>query len=198
MPLRVALHHETSYSYSRPVTLLPQTVRLRPAPHCRTPVLSYSLRVSPEEQFCNWSQDPHGNWQARYVFPKLATAMKVEVDLVVEWTVINPFDFFVEPSAEKWPFGYLPEQRKELAAFTQPGPLTPRLSACIARMRKLTGKTVDVLVEINRLLSTEISYIVRLEPGVQVPEETLTKGSGSCRDTGWLLVEILRHRDNLD
>jgi uncharacterized protein (DUF2126 family)/transglutaminase-like putative cysteine protease len=193
MPLRVALHHETSYSYSRPVTLLPQTVRLRPAPHCRTPVLSYSLRVTPEDQFCNWSQDPHGNWQARYVFPKPATAMKVEVDLVIEWTVINPFDFFVEPSAEKWPFGYLPEQRKELAAFTQPGPLTPRLSACIDRMRTLTGKTVDVLVEINRLLSTEISYIVRLEPGVQVPEETLTKGSGSCRDTGWLLVEILRH-----
>ena len=194
MPLRVALHHETRYRYSRPVTLLPQTVRLRPAPHCRTPILSYSLRVTPEkDQFCNWSQDPHGNWQARYVFPKASREMSVAVDLVVEWTVSNPFDFFVEPSAEMWPFGYAPDLAKELAAFRVTEALTPKLRAYVEEARKLTGKTVDVLVELNRKLSTEIKYLVRLEPGVQTPEETLVKASGSCRDTGWLLVEVLRH-----
>ncbi len=193
MPLRVALHHETRYRYSRPVTLLPQVVRLRPAPHCRTPVLSYSLRVGPADQFCNWLQDPHGNWQARYVFEKPTREMSVAVDMVVEWTVINPFDFFVEPSAEKWPFGYSPELARELAAFRVTEALTPRLRAYVDTARTLTGKTVDVLVELNRLLSTQISYLIRLEPGVQTPEETLTKGSGSCRDTGWLLVQVLRH-----
>jgi uncharacterized protein (DUF2126 family)/transglutaminase-like putative cysteine protease len=194
MTIRVALHHETTYRYSRPVTLLPHVVRLRPAPHCRTPVLSYSLRVSPEkDQFCNWQQDPHGNWLARYVFPKPTKELSVVVDLVAEWTVINPFDFFVEPEAEQWPFTYTEEAATELAAYRAAAPLTPLLTEYLAKARKVKGKTIDVLVELNTLLSREIKYLIRLEPGVQTPEETLAKGCGSCRDTAWLLVQLLRH-----
>ena len=194
MTIRVALHHETTYRYSRPVTLLPHVVRLRPAPHCRTPVLSYSLRVKPEkDQFCNWQQDPHGNWLARYVFPKPTKELSVVVDLVAEWTVINPFDFFIEPEAEQWPFTYSAEQATELTAYRVVEEPTPAFAAYIAKAKKVTGKSIDVVVELNRMLNQEISYLIRMEPGVQTPEETLTKLSGSCRDTAWLLVQLLRH-----
>lgn len=90
MSIHVALHHVTHYRYDRPVTLSPQVVRLRPAPHCRTPVLSYSLRVEPETHFINWQQDPFSNYLARLVFPEKTTQFKVTVDLVAEMAVYNP------------------------------------------------------------------------------------------------------------
>ena len=199
MSIRVALHHETSYKYSRSVTLLPQVIRLRPAPHCRTTILSYALKVKTDpdsEQFVNWQQDPQGNWLARYIFPTKATAMIVTVDLVVEWTVIDPFDFFVEPAAEKYPLVYGEESTQELAPFRAVEPPTAKLAAYLETLRKELKPGLinsDVLVMINQKLSKHISYLIRMEPGVQTPEETLTTGSGSCRDTSWLLVHILRH-----
>ena len=196
MTIRVALHHQTTYTYSRPVTLLPHVVRLRPAPHCRTPILSYSLRIEPQQHFVNWQQDPHGNWLARYVFPKPTTQLVVAVDLVVEWTVIDPFDFFVEPSAEIFPFAYEPELAIELAGFLMVEEPTPVVAKYLVGLRRdfcTKLKTVDALVAINRRLHADISYLIRMEPGVQTPEETLTKLSGSCRDSGWLLVQLLRH-----
>src|SRR5580698_1457773 len=106
MPIQVALHHKTEYHYDRPVTLLPQVIRLRPAPHCRTPILSYSLKVQPAEQFLNWQQDPYSNYLARIVFLEPTRAFVVAVDLIAEMVSVNPFDFFVEDDAQKYPFGY--------------------------------------------------------------------------------------------
>ncbi len=193
MGIRVALHHRTIYKYDRLVRLSPQIVRLRPAPHARTPVLSYSLRVQPEEQFLNWQQDPQGNFLARLVFPNPTTQLEVEVSLVADMTVINPFDFFLEPYAEKFPFRYEEWQAAELKPYLQPEPAGPRVQSFLDSIDRSGMQTSDFLVAQNIRLQKEIRYLIRHEPGVQTPEQTLDLASGSCRDSAWLLVQILRH-----
>ena len=194
MALHVALHHATRYRYDRPVALGPQTVRLRPAPHARTPIVSYALRITPRDHFINWQQDPQGNWLARLVFPERVTHFEVEVDLVADMATINPFDFFLEPQAETWPFAYDPVLEEELAPFRKPMAPTPRFAEYLAQVSQAQGqRTVDMLVALNRRVQQDIAYIVRMEPGVWTPEETLAAGKGSCRDSAWLLVQLLRH-----
>ena len=194
MTISAAIHHVTHYKYDRPVVLEPQTIRLRPAPHCRTKIPAYSLKVTPTEHFVNWQQDPHGNWQARFVFPEKTTEFKIEVDLTAELAVINPFDFFIEPYAEQFPFAYDPELKAQLAPYLDAEPLGPRVAAYIAGLPKGPIHVVDFLVDLNTALRKSIRYLIRMEPGVQTPEETLELGSGSCRDSAWALVQILRHQ----
>ncbi len=193
MTIRVALHHKTVYTYDRLVSMGAHIVRLRPAPHCRTPIVSYSLKIEPKDHFLNWQQDPHGNFLARLVFPKQTTEFSVSVDLIADMTVINPFDFFLEEYAEKFPFIYEPWLKAELAAYLEVPAATPALKTYIESVDQKPQRTIDFLVELNRQLHRDICYVIRLEHGVQTPEETLTKRSGSCRDSAWLLVHILRH-----
>lgn len=193
MSIHAALHHVTHYKYDRLVQLGPQVVRLRPAPHCRSNVISYSLRVEPAEHFVNWMQDPFANYQARLVFPEKTREFKVTVDLVVEMAVYNPFDFFLEPQAENFPFKYTPSQAEELAPYLVADPVTPLLQAYLDKIDRKEQRTIDFLVGINQQVQKDVNYLIRMEPGVQTPEETLTNGSGSCRDSGWLLVQLLRH-----
>lgn len=193
MAIHVALSHTTHYRYDRQVALSPQIVRLKPAPHCRTPILSYSLRLEPSRHFINWQQDPHGNFLARILFPDKTTRLSIEVDLVAEMSVYNPFDFFLETPAEHVPFAYEPWLAKELAPFLEVAPAGHALAEYLAAIDRRTAPTVDFLVALNRRLSTDIKYIIRMEPGVQSPDDTLSLRSGSCRDTGWLLVQLLRH-----
>ncbi|MBQ0917936.1 transglutaminase family protein [Hydrogenophaga aromaticivorans] len=193
MAIHVALSHITHYRYDRLVKLGPQVVRLRPAPHSRTKVLSYSQKIEPAGHFINWQQDPFANYQARLVFPEPTTEFKVTIDLVVEMAVHNPFDFFLEPRAEEFPFSYDASQLQELAPYLATAPLTEELKAYLARVDMKKRRTIDFLVDINQMLQRDISYTIRMEPGVQTPEETLKLKSGSCRDTGWLLVQMLRH-----
>ena len=192
MSIHAALHHVTHYKYDRAVGLGPQVVRLRPAPHCRSKVVSYSLRVEPANHFINWQQDPFANYQARLVFPERATELKVTVDLVVEMAVFNPFDFFLEPGASSFPFRYEPELAEELAPYLACEPLTPRVQAYLEKIDRRPRATIDFLVDLNRQLQADVRYLIRMEPGVQPPEQTLELGSGSCRDSGWLLVQLLR------
>ncbi|WP_028231228.1 transglutaminase family protein [Paraburkholderia mimosarum] len=192
MSIRVALNHVTQYHYDRLVKLAPHVVRLRPAPHCRTPILSYSMRVEPADHFVNWQQDPFANYQARLAFPEPMREFRVTIDLVAEMAVYNPFDFFLEPSAERFPFAYTPELAAELAPYLVRAEPTPRFAAFVETIDRTPRVTIDFLVDLNQRLQREIGYLIRMEPGVQTPEETLEKGSGSCRDTGWLLVQTLR------
>ncbi|HVE49071.1 MAG TPA: transglutaminase family protein [Casimicrobiaceae bacterium] len=196
MAIRVALQHRTTYRFDRRVNLSPHEIRLRPAPHCRTPVLGYSLNVLPRQHFLNWQQDPYGNWLARVVFPEPADHLEIVVDLVADMTVINPFDFFVEPYAERFPFDYATALRKDLAPFLERADAGPLLRGWLDRFRaSITPgeNTVLLLVRLNQELQREVKYLVRMEPGVQAPEDTLSRACGSCRDSGWLMVQILRH-----
>jgi uncharacterized protein (DUF2126 family)/transglutaminase-like putative cysteine protease len=216
MSIHVALHHRTHYRYDRPVSLGPQTVRLRPAPHTHTRILSYSLRVAPDKHFINWQQDPQSNYQARLVFPDKTRDFVVEVDLVAEMSVFNPFDFFLEPEAEQFPFQYDKSLDHELAPYLLKGPPTPEFASYLGNIRRevigsrnghppsvakgsaaarngASLRTIDFLVAINQRLWRDIRYGIRLEPGVQTPEETLQLRGGSCRDSAWLLCQLLRH-----
>jgi uncharacterized protein (DUF2126 family)/transglutaminase-like putative cysteine protease len=193
MSIHVGLHHVTSYRYDRFVALSPHVVRLRPAPHCRTPILAYSLKISPANHFINWQQDPFGNYVARIVFPEKAPELKFEVDLLADMTVINPFDFFLEASAEKFPFRYEEDLAQDLAPYLEVRERGPLLTRWVEGVDCRRRGTVDFLVDVNRRLEGDIGYVIRMEPGVQTCEQTLSIGRGSCRDTGWLLVQILRH-----
>ena len=198
MAIRVALHHVTRYTYDRKVELGPHLVRLRPAPHTRTPISAYSLRVTPEPHFLNWQQDPFGNWQARLVWPKPITdALEVSVDLIADLTAINPFDFFVEPYAEKLPFEYEDSLARELRPYLECVETGPRFALLVGRIFDDIARpgrtTLDVLIDINQLIQKSLKYDIRMEPGVFAPEETLERGHGSCRDFAWLLVNVMRH-----
>jgi uncharacterized protein (DUF2126 family)/transglutaminase-like putative cysteine protease len=193
MSIHVALTHRTTYRYEKAVSLGPQVIRLRPAPHARTPILAYSLKVEPKPHFLNWQQDPQGNFQARVVFPERVTHFDVTVDLVADMATINPFDFFLEPEAETWPFEYDHVLDQELAPFRKLEPAGPLLRALLDSWPREEQATVPMLVKLNAEIQQRIAYIVRMEPGVWDPEQTLANGKGSCRDSAWLLVQALRH-----
>ena len=193
MSIHAALTHDTRYRYQRPTTLGPQVVRLRPAPHARTRILAYSLRVEPAGHFLNWQQDPLGNYLARIVVPEKTREFRLVVDLVAEMAVFNPFDFFLEPQAEAWPFSYETQAARELEPCLEVEPAGPLLSDWLARVDRSPAPTVEFLVNLNRRLHEDVEYVIRMEPGVQACEETLSLRRGSCRDSAWLLVQILRH-----
>lgn len=193
MTLRVALRHQTQYRYDRPVNLAPHVLRLRPAPHSRTPIRGYALRVLPEGHFINWQQDPFGNFLARLVFPEKTRHFSIEVEVIADMTVINPFDFFLEESAERIPFVYEPQLAKELAPYFELAESGPRLLEWLARVERAPRPTVNFLVELNQRVWKELHYTIRMEPGVQTCEQTLERARGSCRDSAWLLVQVLRH-----
>jgi len=193
MSVRVAIRHKTEYLFDRSVALSPHLIRLRPAPHVRTPIHEYSLRVEPQEHFVNWQQDPFGNFVARFVFPEKTRRMVVDVGLVVEMVTINPFDFFVEEYADKYPFEYPKQLHKELKPYFECTESGPRLNEWLQGVSREPTQIVNFLVDLNQRLQQQIGYVIRMEPGVQTCEETLDIGKGSCRDSAWLLVQIMRH-----
>ncbi len=196
MTIRVALHHHSRYRFDRPVMVFPHEIRLKPAAHNRTPISAYSLKVQPAKHFIHWQQDAYGNFVARLTFPEPTRELEVTVDLVADMTVINPFDFFVEPWAEHYPFQYPAELQSELAPFLQADTAGTALNKWLVDFHRTLPAEIGItnfLVHVNQRIQRSVSYLIRMEPGVQSCEETLTKGSGSCRDSAWLLAQVLRH-----
>ena len=192
MSIKASIYHLTHYLYDRAISIGPQLIRLRPAPHSRTKILSYSLEVNPQPHFLNHQQDPYGNWLARYVFPDPVRELKIEVNLTADLTVYNPFDFFIEEAAVEWPFCYQEEFNDDLQIYLHKEESGPLLKEWVNSIDRKPKPTVDFLVEINRRIANEVTYVIRMEPGVQSSEETLSLGQGSCRDSSWLLVQIFR------
>lgn len=194
MSIKVALHHRTHYKFDRPVALSPHIIRLRPAPHTRTPIESYAMNISPKEHFINWQQDPFGNYLARIVFLEKATELRIDVELIADLSVINPFDFFYEESARTYPFEYSKRQLEELQPYLEIVDDGPLLNELLKEISKEEQPTTDFLVHINQTVNQKLNYNLRMNPGVQSCEQTLDVRSGSCRDFAWLMVQLLRHR----
>ena len=195
MAVLVALEHRTTYRYDSPVSLGPHVVRLRPAPQCRTPISAYSMSVTPANHFLNWQQDVFGNHLARLVFPELTTELSITVDLVADLTAINPIDFFVEDYAERFPFAYEPALSFDLEPYVRPvgGPVMQQWLSSVGPPPEGGLPVIEFLANLNQWVNRTVAYTVRLEAGVQSPDETLEKGIGSCRDSAWLVVAALRH-----
>ncbi|MEI6254281.1 MAG: transglutaminase family protein, partial [Mycobacteriaceae bacterium] len=200
MGIKVALEHRTSYTFDRLVEIHPHVIRLRPAPHTRTPIEAYTMDVEPADHFVNWQQDAFGNFLARLVFPNPARSLTITVGLIADLKVINPFDFFIEEFAETSPFSYPESLREDLEGYLRPvddaGPGSgpgDLLRAWVRDHPVTPGmRTIDFLVGLNNAVNADVSYSVRMEAGVQTPEHTLRSGVGSCRDSAWLLVSVLR------
>ena len=194
MSIQVAIRHHTKYIYDRPVQLTPQVIRLRPAPHARSPIRGYSLRIQPESHFINWQQDPFGNYHARIVFSGPITEFAIDVEVILDMVTINPFDFFLEDYAENFPFTYDPQLQKELAPYLEIRERGPLLMGWVQKAKGMQDtRTIDFLVAINQAINQAVKYNIRMEPGIQSCEETLEKAFGSCRDSAWVLVQLLRH-----
>jgi len=193
MAIQASIYHLTHYKYDRPVTLGPQVIRLRPAAHSRTRVISHSLKVGPEGHFINHQQDIYGNWLARVVFHEPVREFRIEVDLTADMSVYNPFDFFIEEDAKVWPFSYPEAIADDLAVYRQAEAPGPRLAAFLATVPRDPMDVIDFLVMLNSKIASEIGYVIRMEAGGQTPEETLEQGTASCRDSAWLLINALRH-----
>jgi uncharacterized protein (DUF2126 family)/transglutaminase-like putative cysteine protease len=192
MAIRVAINHKTAYQYDRFVSLSPHIFRLRPAVHSRTHIEAYSFKVFPADHFINWQQDPFGNYQARVVFPEKTKELRIEVEVIANMIVINPFDFFVEEYAEKFPFSYKEQLKSELIPYLEIKENGPLLNQWLESIDQTSKNINDFLVYINQKLNRDIRYNIRMEAGVQACEETLSLALGSCRDSAWLLVQIFR------
>lgn len=193
MTIKVAIQHHTVYHFDKRVAIQPHILRLRPAPHCRMPIHSYSLKVSPENHFINWQQDPFSNYLARLVFPEKTRKLSIDVEVIVDMTVVNPFDFFLEESVDHFPFKYDKQLKKDLAPYLQITEKGPLLMELLRQVDRSKQPTINFLVAMNQIVQQRVAYLIRMLPGVQTCEETLQIGSGSCRDSAWLLVQMFRH-----
>jgi uncharacterized protein (DUF2126 family)/transglutaminase-like putative cysteine protease len=193
MALKIVISHKTTYKYDRKVSLSPHIFRLRPAPHSRTPIESYSIKITPENQFFNWQQDPFGNYVARLVFPDKTDELSVDVEIIADLKTINPFDFFIEEYAEEFPFTYTDIIKKELQPYLEVTDNGKLLKAFIKTLDYTPRKTIYFLIDINQKIYEYLNYNIRMDPGVQTCEETLAQKNGSCRDYAWLFVQTLRH-----
>ncbi len=198
MSIKVAVEHRTTYRFDRPINIGPHVVRLRPAPHARTPIEAYSLTITPADHFVNWQQDPFGNYLARIVFPTKSDVLSIDVGLVADMGVINPFDFFIEDYAEQAPFTYPAELAADLKPYldSPASALGPVLDDWLRALDSDGTRglpTIAFLSRLNGAVNRDVAYSVRMEEGVQTPDETLSRRIGSCRDSAWLLVAALRH-----
>ena len=193
--MRIRIAHRTHYRFDRPVRLAPHEIRLRPAPHSRTPTTAYALAIGPARHRLHWQHDSAGNQVARVVFQETASELTIDVGFEADLTPFNPFDFLIDPRAEHLPVDYLLETAN-LTPYLQATEQGPRLLEWLRTFEAQqpeNAPTIDTLTRLNQQVAATIQYLVRHDPGVQSCEATLAAASGSCRDSGWLLVQALRH-----
>ena len=190
---KVLIQHHTKYQYDRLVYLSPHYIRLRPAAHCRVPIEKYTLTVKPENHYLHWQQDPFGNFVARIDFKEQVRELVIEVKIAASIEPVNPFDFFLDDDAQVYPFQYNDQLKKDLTPYLEIVDAGPGITSWLQLVDKSPKGIIDFLIMINKMVFSHIGYNTRIEPGVQSSDDTLQLLTGSCRDTGWLLVQVLRH-----
>lgn len=192
MSVKVLINHQTVYSYDRLVSLSTQVIRLFPAVHNKTSIIEYSLTVKPLNHMIYQLQDPYGNTETRINFNNRISQFEINVVIVASIEPVNPFQFFIESYASHYPFIYRAADQRPLALYMEVSKAGPLLESWIARLDFPSTEIVDFIAHINRSVYRDIHYHERIEPGVQTAEQSLERRTGSCRDSAWLLVQILR------
>ncbi|MFT8550349.1 MAG: transglutaminase family protein [Acetobacter okinawensis] len=186
MSSHVTLLHRTCYRYDRPVSMGPQTIRLRPMQASRTPIESYGLHISPKGSQLRWERDSCGNDVACVGFSDRLTHFDIEVSLVADMTVYDPLlQTSSDDACEDLP----------LAHYLNQADCAPEVMDFLADCPKSAGEdALEDMMALNEAIASRVAYQRRLEPGIWSPEQTLRNGSGSCRDSAWLFVNMARCR----
>lgn len=190
--MNVVLTHTTKYRYSSEVKLGPQIIKLRPAPHCRTSITKYQLDIQPTSFLIEWQQDEFLNHVAKVTFTEKTDFFDINVKITADLKPINPFDFFLDPSAVYHPFNYEESLKNELSQYLTVSEVGPLFKLFVEKIPQERRRSIEYIVYLNQLVFNKIRYLIRHEPGVQTADQTLELGYGSCRDSTWLLVQLCR------
>jgi transglutaminase-like putative cysteine protease len=193
---RIRIIHKTEYHYHQPVTFGPHRALLRPREGHDLHIARSTLDVEPTMNL-RWLRDIYDNSVALLTFatPSRILSIVSEVDVALYYD--NPIECLIEPTAQSFPFQYAPEEQVELMAYRLPSyPYDgPKLQEWLRDLYRpgLVISTYDLLVKLNTYIHASFRYTHREEPGVQLPHDTLSRGSGSCRDFAVLMMEAARY-----
>lgn len=189
--------HLTRYEYSQRVTFAPHAVYLRPRETPRQLLHRFELTLTPTALSRVATTDAEGNALEWIYFPNEAESNVLEFrsESIVETRDVNPFDFYLRPTALVFPFRYIDSDHYVLTpclALPSGSNEDELRSWLAARLPSPPAETVPYLTALNTAVHNALTYRVRYEPGIQTPAETLSLGSGSCRDYAVFFIALCR------
>ena len=195
MPI-LSVEHVTTYRYHQPVALGEHRMMLRPRDGHDQRLIEAKLDIWPEPAELRWVHDVFGNSVAVAHFSGRARELRIASRARVDQRPVNALDFQLEDYAETYPFSYGLEEIPDLARsierhYPDPDRAVDHWARRLMRQDGPNG-TLDLLGAMTDTIKRELTYIPRLEAGIQEPTKTLKLGSGTCRDFALLMMEAAR------
>ena len=192
----LAITHVTTYRYARPVAFGEHRMMLRPRDDGDQRILQSELEITPEPRALDWSRDAFGNHVAIAQFAERAAELSFvsTIRLVHDAAEFRAGD--IEPYARTCPFHYAAQDRPGLVKFMTPSPRQAELERWTAQFFASDNRadTHDLLVGMTKTIKRTFKHVARHEKGIQSPAQTLSCGTGSCRDVALLMIAALRSR----
>ena len=192
---RYKILHQTNYEFSGQVHLHPHTLRLRPREGHELRIESSTLDISPDASL-RWHRDVEGNSVATATFLGSTAYLYISSEVVIQQYDQVPYDFLVADYAVDYPFRYDPEDEILLTPYLKQSDfqVQDKVKNLLDDIWQANEpiQTFALLLRLNQRIYQTITYQRREEAGVQSAEETLNRGSGSCRDSANLFMVVAR------